>query len=133
MLSTLAEAGPLSQIDLARALSIDRTAMVYLLDELEDARLVERVRNGPRERSPEGTELRVEAGGTRRPGGRRACSVSVKALRLYGTSGQLTTSDVFWSVSRPAAFACWICANEVRRRLLAPGFQVTWTIPQSGG
>jgi DNA-binding Lrp family transcriptional regulator len=52
VLSTLAEAGPLSQIDLARALSIDRTAMVYLLDELEDARLVERVRNGPRERSP---------------------------------------------------------------------------------
>jgi DNA-binding MarR family transcriptional regulator len=45
VLSTLVEAGPLTQIDLARALSIDRTAMVYLLDELEERGLVERVRN----------------------------------------------------------------------------------------
>jgi DNA-binding MarR family transcriptional regulator len=45
VLSTLVESGPLTQIDLAKALSIDRTAMVYLLDELEDRGLVERVRN----------------------------------------------------------------------------------------
>ena len=45
VLSTLVESGPLTQIDLATALSIDRTAMVYLLDELEERGLVERVRN----------------------------------------------------------------------------------------
>src|SRR5229473_5642960 len=32
-LSTLSESGPLTQIELATALAIDRTAMVYLLDE----------------------------------------------------------------------------------------------------
>jgi MarR family transcriptional regulator, lower aerobic nicotinate degradation pathway regulator len=51
VLSTLVESGPLSQIDLARALSIDRTAMVYLLDELEERLLVERVRNPDDRRS----------------------------------------------------------------------------------
>jgi len=45
VLSTLKEGGPLSQIDLGRTLSVDRTAMVYLLDELEERGLVERVRN----------------------------------------------------------------------------------------
>jgi DNA-binding MarR family transcriptional regulator len=45
VLSTLAESGPLTQIELATALAIDRTAMVYLLDELEHSGLVERVRN----------------------------------------------------------------------------------------
>ena len=45
VLSTLAESGPLTQIDLATTMSIDRTAMVYLLDELEDQALVERVRS----------------------------------------------------------------------------------------
>ena len=45
VLSTLAESGPLTQIGLATTMSIDRTAMVYLLDELEDQALVERVRN----------------------------------------------------------------------------------------
>jgi MarR family transcriptional regulator, lower aerobic nicotinate degradation pathway regulator len=51
VLSTLAEAGPLSQIELARTLSIDRTAMVYLLDELEERGLVERIRNPDDRRS----------------------------------------------------------------------------------
>jgi DNA-binding MarR family transcriptional regulator len=51
ILSTLVESGPLTQIDLARALSIDRTAMVYLLDELEEQGLVERVRNPADRRS----------------------------------------------------------------------------------
>jgi len=51
VLSTLVESGPLTQIDLARALSIDRTAMVYLLDELEAQGLVERVRNPADRRS----------------------------------------------------------------------------------
>src|SRR5205085_8096173 len=51
VLSTLVEGGPLSQIALARALSIDRTAMVYLLDELEERGLVERVRNAEDRRS----------------------------------------------------------------------------------
>ena len=45
VLSTLTESGPLTQIDLATAMSIDRTAMVYLIDELEAAGLVERVRH----------------------------------------------------------------------------------------
>lgn len=51
VLSTLTESGPLSQIDLARTLSIDRTAMVYLLDELEDEGLVTRERNPADRRS----------------------------------------------------------------------------------
>jgi DNA-binding MarR family transcriptional regulator len=51
VLSTLAESGPLTQIELATALSIDRTAMVYLLDELEEQALVERVRNANDRRS----------------------------------------------------------------------------------
>jgi DNA-binding MarR family transcriptional regulator len=51
VLSTLAESGPLTQIELATALAIDRTAMVYLLDELEDSGLAERVRNPDDRRS----------------------------------------------------------------------------------
>ena len=51
VLSTLVESGPLTQIDLATALSIDRTAMVYLLDDLEREGLVERVRNPDDRRS----------------------------------------------------------------------------------
>src|SRR5947209_15667593 len=51
VLSTLVESGPLTQIDLATALSIDRTAMVYLLDELEERGFVERVRNPADRRS----------------------------------------------------------------------------------
>jgi DNA-binding MarR family transcriptional regulator len=49
VLSTLAESGPLTQIELATTMAIDRTAMVYLIDELEEGALVERVRN-PRDR-----------------------------------------------------------------------------------
>jgi DNA-binding MarR family transcriptional regulator len=45
VLSTLAESGPLTQIELATTMSIDRTAMVYLIDELEDQALAERVRS----------------------------------------------------------------------------------------
>jgi DNA-binding MarR family transcriptional regulator len=51
VLSTLAESGPLTQIELATALAIDRTAMVYLLDELEQCGLAERVRNPDDRRS----------------------------------------------------------------------------------
>ena len=51
VLSTLAESGPLTQIELAIALAIDRTAMVYLLDELEQSGLAERVRNPDDRRS----------------------------------------------------------------------------------
>jgi DNA-binding MarR family transcriptional regulator len=51
VLSTLVESGPLAQIDLATVLSIDRTAMVYLLDELEAQGLVDRVRNPSDRRS----------------------------------------------------------------------------------
>lgn len=67
VLSTLTEAGPLSQIDLARALSIDRTAMVYLLDELEGQGLVTRERNPSDRRSflihptPRGRRLQTKA------------------------------------------------------------------------
>jgi DNA-binding MarR family transcriptional regulator len=45
VLSTLAESGPLTQIELATTMAIDRTAMVYLLDDLEQRDLVERVRS----------------------------------------------------------------------------------------
>jgi len=45
VLSTLVESGPQSQIDLATATGTDKTAMVYLLDELEQRGLVRRVRN----------------------------------------------------------------------------------------
>jgi DNA-binding MarR family transcriptional regulator len=45
VLSTLVEAGPLTQIELATTMAIDRTAMVYLIDELEGKGLVRRVRN----------------------------------------------------------------------------------------
>jgi DNA-binding MarR family transcriptional regulator len=51
VLSTLVESGPLTQIELATTMSIDRTAMVYLLDELEGQGLVERVRNPQDRRS----------------------------------------------------------------------------------
>jgi DNA-binding MarR family transcriptional regulator len=51
VLSTLVESGPLTQIELGTALSIDRTAMVYVLDELEAQGLVERVRNPSDRRS----------------------------------------------------------------------------------
>jgi DNA-binding MarR family transcriptional regulator len=45
VLSTLVESGPLTQIELATTMSIDRTAMVYLIDDLEEQALVERVRS----------------------------------------------------------------------------------------
>lgn len=51
VLSTLTESGSLTQIELATALAIDRTAMVYLLDDLEQSGLVERVRNPDDRRS----------------------------------------------------------------------------------
>jgi DNA-binding MarR family transcriptional regulator len=41
----------MTQIDLATSLVIDRTAMVYLIDELESAASVERVRNPDDRRS----------------------------------------------------------------------------------
>ncbi len=45
VLSTIAESGPCTQIQLATSLAIDRSAMVYLIDGLEAAGLVERLRN----------------------------------------------------------------------------------------
>ena len=69
MLSTLVESGPLTQIDLARATATDRTAMVYLLDGLEERGLVERVRNPDDRRSflihltATGARARQEAAG----------------------------------------------------------------------
>jgi DNA-binding MarR family transcriptional regulator len=67
VLSTLVESGPLTQIDLATATGTDRTAMTYLLDELERRGLVERVRNPADRRSylihltSQGEELRARA------------------------------------------------------------------------
>src|SRR5262245_59251001 len=55
VLSTLAESGPLTQIELATTMAIDRTAMVYLLDDLEQRALVERVRSPQDRRSEEHT------------------------------------------------------------------------------
>ena len=51
VLSTLVESGPLTQIELATATATDRTAMVYLLDELERQGLVERMPNPDDRRS----------------------------------------------------------------------------------
>jgi DNA-binding MarR family transcriptional regulator len=67
VLSTLVESGPLTQIELAAATATDRTAMVYLLDELEERQLVERRRNLADRRSflihltPAGLRLRQKA------------------------------------------------------------------------
>jgi DNA-binding MarR family transcriptional regulator len=69
VLSTLVESGPLTQIDLASSLAIDRTAMVYLLDDLEQQGLVERVRNPDDRRSflvhltPKGKQTQRKAAG----------------------------------------------------------------------
>jgi DNA-binding MarR family transcriptional regulator len=51
VLSTLAESGPLTQIELANATATDRTAMVYQLDELEEQGLVQRMPNPDDRRS----------------------------------------------------------------------------------
>jgi DNA-binding MarR family transcriptional regulator len=71
VLSTLAESGPLTQIELAITMSIDRTAMVYLIDELEVQTLVERVRS-PQDRRAFLIHLT--------PGGRRAQRKAATAL-----------------------------------------------------
>lgn len=68
VLSTLVESGPLTQIELAIATGTDRTAMVYLLDDLEERRLVERERNPDDRRSflihltPAGARAQRKAG-----------------------------------------------------------------------
>jgi DNA-binding MarR family transcriptional regulator len=51
VLSTLVESEPLTQIELATATATDRTAMVYLLDELEGQGLVQRMPNPEDRRS----------------------------------------------------------------------------------
>lgn len=51
VLSTLVESGPLTQIQLAAATATDRTAMVYLLDQLEQHGLLERTVNPDDRRS----------------------------------------------------------------------------------
>ena len=51
VLSTIVESGPQTQIALATATATDRTAMVYLLDELEQRGLVERAPNPDDRRS----------------------------------------------------------------------------------
>ena len=71
VLSTLAESGPLTQIELATIMSIDRTAMVYLIDELEAQTLAERVRS-PQDRRAFLIHLT--------PGGRRAQRKAATAL-----------------------------------------------------
>jgi DNA-binding MarR family transcriptional regulator len=71
VLSTLAESGPLTQIELATTMSIDRTAMVYLIDELEAQTLVERVRSAQDRRA-----FLIHL----TPGGRRAQRKAATAL-----------------------------------------------------
>ena len=67
VLCTLVESGPLTQIELATATATDRTAMVYLLDELEQQELVERMPNPGDRRSylihltPLGTQTQRKA------------------------------------------------------------------------
>jgi DNA-binding MarR family transcriptional regulator len=65
VLSTLAESGPMTQTELATTLAIDRTAMVYLLDELEGHGLVQRVRN-PEDRRSFLVHLTARGGQTQR-------------------------------------------------------------------
>ena len=67
VLSTLTESGPLTQIELATTMSIDRTAMVYLLDELEEQALAERVRN-PRDRRAFLIHLTIDGAAAQRRG-----------------------------------------------------------------
>jgi len=68
ILSTLVESGPQTQIQLATATATDRTAMVYLLDELEGRGLVERMPNPHDRRSylihltAQGTRTQQKAG-----------------------------------------------------------------------
>ena len=71
VLSTLAESGPLTQIELATTMSIDRTAMVYLIDELEAQTLAERVRSAQDRRA-----FLIHL----TPGGRRAQRKAATAL-----------------------------------------------------
>src|SRR5438477_13029583 len=67
VLSTLVESGPLTQIELATATATDRTAMVYLLDELDRQGLVARMPNPGDRRSylihltPRGTQTQRNA------------------------------------------------------------------------
>jgi DNA-binding MarR family transcriptional regulator len=67
VLSTLIESGPLTQIELASATGTDRTAMTYLLDDLEQRALIERVRNPDDRRSylihltPQGKQTQARA------------------------------------------------------------------------
>lgn len=69
VLSTLVESGPLTQIELATATSTDRTAMTYLLDDLEGRGLLERRRNPGDRRSylihltSQGTQTQRDAAG----------------------------------------------------------------------
>src|SRR5439155_14912699 len=49
------------------------------------------------------------------------------------TRGQLTTSEVFCSVTRPEAAAFLIAAYDLSRRGVASGFHVTLMIDHSGG
>jgi DNA-binding MarR family transcriptional regulator len=67
VLSTLVESGPLTQIELATRLAIDRTAMVYLIDELEEGGLVRRVRS-PDDRRAFHINLTAKGRGVQRRG-----------------------------------------------------------------
>src|SRR6266853_610340 len=86
VLSTLAESGPLTQIELATTMSIDRTAMVYLIDELEEGALVERTRH-PRDRRAFAGHLASSNSLTSSCGARiRQASVTSSARRPASTS-----------------------------------------------
>src|SRR6266487_375936 len=82
VLSTLAESGPLTQIELATTMSIDRTAMVYLIDELEAQTLVERVRS---QQNPGASQTRPTAPSSKAPRGQRT-AVSTPTPQRLGRS-----------------------------------------------
>ena len=63
VLTALSGSGALTQIELATQLAIDRTAMVYLLDELEAAGLVQRIRKPNDRRS---FQIHLTADGSKR-------------------------------------------------------------------
>jgi DNA-binding MarR family transcriptional regulator len=91
VLSTLVESGPLTQIALAAATSTDRTAMTYLLDELEERGLLERRRN---------------------PGDRRSYLIHLTS------QGRTTQTDAAGELAKQADFLLQPLAAAERKQLI---------------
>jgi DNA-binding MarR family transcriptional regulator len=108
VLNLLADQGPLSQQAIGELLSIDRTTMVEIVDELEHAGIARRVRN---------TNDRRSYLVTLTPGGR---AKQKRAARAFDDA-----VDDFFSPLKPAERLQF---TAMLRRLLDPG-QVAATVP----